>query len=146
MKINLLEKEIDIIVLRKCRIYLNNNNTRATSCKDCRGKLEVGAGVHRDTSFGKGFICFKCLRAELFARTYDRGFPGSDAGFHLDKWNDHAISQCFTGYPPRQFTTLEVIQAVKREWKYDALDRLQGTDSIPAQKIEDAVDSFPIIP
>lgn len=142
MKIKIANREIDTITIRKCRIFLEQNNTKTTCCKDCEKKLEVGEGVYRKTSFGNGYICFNCLRSELLARTYDSGFPEHDAGFHFDSWNEHTISQCFTGYPPRQFKTEEILQAVRREWKYDLLDRMHGQDVPAPQRLEDALDSF----
>lgn len=142
MKIQVNGKEIDTINIRRCRIFLENNNTKVSACKDCDRKLGVGEGVYRKTSYGNGYICFDCLRSELLARTYDSGFPEHDSGFHFDTWNEHAISQCFTGWPPRQFKTDEILQLIRREWKYDRLDRLQGPDVPSPQRLEDALDSF----
>lgn len=132
---------VAILQYRKCRVYLDRNNTKASRCKDCEKALQVGEGVFRNTFMGVGYICWNCLRADCLARTRDFGFPEADAGFHFSK-DYGTLSQCFTGYPPRQFTSLQVLEMIRAEWKYEIAERTLGPEPSP-QRVSDASESIP---
>jgi len=142
MNIQLQNKQIHIIHFRRGMVNLDHTNPKAMLCKDCETPLEMGAGVYRRALLGNGFICFNCLRANLLACSFDLGYPDHDTGFHFDHQEEHALVQYCGGEGVRLFSTFEVLEAVRREWKYDILDALQGLDFITPQRLEDAIDSY----
>jgi len=138
MNITLQGKQINIIRFFRGYIELDRNNQKPGACRDCSTHLDTGEGVYRKAYLGNGFICFNCVRAELLVRTYDLGFPQGDAGFHFDK-AERTLSQCYTGFPKREFRTLEVIAAVRHEWMYEIVERSIGPDITTSGKLEDAI-------
>jgi hypothetical protein len=141
MNITLKDKSIHTIRFYGGYVMLDKNNPKPGACRDCDKKLETGEGVYRHAYMGIGYICFPCLRSELLVRTYDLGFPNQDAGFHFSEIS-HTISQCYSGFPQQEFTTFEVIDAIRREWKYEIVERSLGPDGAATGKIDDASDSI----
>lgn len=134
-----VRQAITTLQFRGCRIYLDRNNVKESACKDCRVALRAGEGVFRNSYREIGYLCFKCLRADLLTRTRDFGFEDGDAGFHFVD-DGGTLAQCFTGYPPRQFTSDQVLGYIRAEWKYEIAERTLGGD-VPSTRVYDVSES-----
>lgn len=141
MQIKLNNQEIHILKMYGgATLDLDRNNRRPVICKDCEKPIETGEGFYRKAFCATGFVCVRCLQTDALARTYDMGFKDHDAGFRLV---DGRLQQCYTGYPPREFRTLEVLDEIQREWKYQHTERLVAVTTA-TQKIIDTSESIQI--
>lgn len=138
MIIQVQDHPIRYIRTHGCLIDLERNNQKPAACQDCHTRLQTGEGVYRNAFMGKGFVCFHCLRADTLVRTRDFGFPQRDAGFHFTRDFD-TLAQCYEGH--RQFTTTEILDIIRAEWKYEIAERTLGPDISPG-RIYDASESI----
>jgi len=108
--VHLQGSRIQHIRVYRANILLAKTNLRARPCSDCARRLAADEGIYRRAYQKNGFLCQDCLAKFLQISTHIIGGDG-DAGFRLDPEFSWLIA-CWLG--PRQFTTAEVIQAIKR--------------------------------
>lgn len=141
MQITLNGQNINILrMYGGATIDLDKTNRRPAICKDCEKPIPAGEGSHRRAFLATGFVCIRCLTTDVLARTYDMGFKDHDAGFRLESGR---LQQCYSGYPPREFRSLEVLDEIQREWKYQHTERLAAVTTA-TQKIIDTSESIQI--
>lgn len=138
--IQLHDRNVFILRVYSSTFDISQKNARPVHCRDCKGTIGTGLGIHRRAYRRNGYLCFSCLRSQLATATSTASGDG-DAGFIFGM--DGNLQACLTSR--RTVTTLEVIAAVQAyllDIGYDAADALIGDQSVNPLKISDVSESF----
>jgi hypothetical protein len=139
MKINIESQEFITLEVYKCDYFFDRNNSGPVRCRDCKGEIAPGLGIHRQAYKRNGYLCFACFAKDVTILT--TRFDGKDGGFFIDSLG--RLRACTLNSP--SISSPEVIEAVFRamlDESYTSVDILIGEETAHPFKIADTAEAM----